>query len=99
MKRVIHVGDPTERGGQVPTANAPCLVRGRPVARIGDKGPCPREGRDDGTIIEGDPAPPADGIPGAFEGCPTDCGAVLEADGIEWREQFRPAALRPGTAR
>ncbi|GEM_PF-2794883 len=43
------------------------------------------------------------GIPVAFEGCLTGCGAVLEAtleaDGIGWRDQFRPSALRPGTAR
>jgi uncharacterized Zn-binding protein involved in type VI secretion len=87
MKHVIRVDDPTDHGGQVLTGCAPYLPCGRPVARIGDKCSCPMEGHDDCTIIEGDPNHLVSGIPVAFEGCHTDCGAVqeatLETDGVE----------------
>ena len=79
MKRVIRVGDPTDHGGRVLTGYAPYLIHGKPVARIGDKCSCPRDGHDNCTIIEGDPNHLVGGIPVAFEGCHTDCGAVLIA--------------------
>ena len=77
MKRVIRLGDRTDHGGKVITGYAPCLIYGKPVARIGDKCTCPMDGHHNCTIVEGDPNHLAGGIPVAFEGCRTDCGAVL----------------------
>jgi len=79
MKRVIRLGDHTSHGGKVITGYEPCLIYGRPVARIGDKCTCPIDGHDLCTIIEGDPNHLIGGIPVAFEGCHTDCGAALFA--------------------
>ena len=77
MKRVIRVGDPTDHKGRVLTGCDSYRIYGKPVARIGDQCSCPRDGHDTCTIIEGDPNHLVGGIPVAFEGCHTDCGAVL----------------------
>jgi uncharacterized Zn-binding protein involved in type VI secretion len=77
MKRVIRIGDPTDHGGHVLTGYDPYLIYGKPVARVGDICSCPREGHDHCTIVEGDSNHLVAGIPVAFEGCHTDCGAVL----------------------
>jgi uncharacterized Zn-binding protein involved in type VI secretion len=77
MKKVIRVGDRTDHDGHVLTGYDPYLIYGKPVARIGDTCSCPRAGHDNCTIVAGDPNHLVDGIPAAFEGCHTDCGAVL----------------------
>ena len=77
MKRVIRVGDPTDHKGGVLTGYDSYRIYGKPVARVGDRCSCPREGHDTCTITEGDPNHLVGGIPVAFEGCHTDCGAVL----------------------
>jgi uncharacterized Zn-binding protein involved in type VI secretion len=77
MKRVIRVGDQTSHGGHVITGYDPYLIYGKPVARIGDTCSCPHEGHNNCTIVEGDPNHLVGGIPVAFEGCHTACGAVL----------------------
>ena len=77
MKRVIRLGDPTDHDGRVLTGYDPYLISGKPVARVGDTCSCPRKGHDNCMIVEGDPNHLVGGIPVAFEGCHTDCGAVL----------------------
>ena len=77
MKRVIRIGDKTSHDGQVVTGYDPYLIHGKPVARVGDRCTCPVDGHGDCTIVEGDPRHLVGGIPVAFEGCHTDCGAVL----------------------
>ena len=77
MKRVIRIGDKTSHDGRVVTGYDPYLIHGKPVARVGDRCTCPVDGHGDCTIVEGDPRHLVGGIPVAFEGCHTDCGAVL----------------------
>ena len=77
MKRIILKGDPTSHGGEVLTGCDSYLVLGKPVARQGDLCSCPREGHDRCTIAEGDPNHLIGGVPVAYEGCHTSCGAEL----------------------
>lgn len=79
MKRVIRIGDRTDHGGRVLTGCETYCIHGRPAARIGDVCSCPIPGHDPCTIIEGDPGHLVGGLPVAFEGCHTDCGAVLSS--------------------
>ena len=77
MRRVIRLGDPTSHQGKVVAAASPLTVMGIPVARVGDVCTCPKRGHDNCTIVEGDPNHLVDGIPVAYEGHKTSCGAVL----------------------
>ncbi|HWQ09268.1 MAG TPA: PAAR domain-containing protein [Holophaga sp.] len=77
MKRVIRIGDPTDHKGVVLAGCSTYLIHGRAVARVGDACSCPVPGHGRCTIVEGDPEHCIGGIPVAFEGCRTDCGAVL----------------------
>jgi len=47
------------------------------VARKGDRCSCPLPGHGDCVIAEGDPDVLIDGVPVAFDGHHTSCGAVL----------------------
>ncbi len=77
MKGVIRLGDPTSHGGKVMKAAPKSQVMGMAVARKGDPCSCPHRGHDDCVIAEGDPKVLIDGIPVAFEGHKTSCGATL----------------------
>ena len=77
MKGVIRLGDPTSHGGKVMAAAPKSKVMGVAVARKGDKCSCPHRGHDGCVIAEGDPKVLIDGIPVAFEGHKTTCGATL----------------------
>jgi uncharacterized Zn-binding protein involved in type VI secretion len=77
MRGVIRIGDPTSHGGAVVAASSRSKVMGKNVARMGDVCSCPRRGHDGCTIAEGDPNVLLDGIPVAFEGHKTSCGAQL----------------------
>jgi uncharacterized Zn-binding protein involved in type VI secretion len=78
-RRVIRVGDATDHGGHVGTSGAPQFkVDGIAVALKGDPCPCPDHGKDC-LIAEGDPHHTINGIPVAYEGHKTTCGAVLIA--------------------
>jgi uncharacterized Zn-binding protein involved in type VI secretion len=74
---VIRLGDPTSHGGQVVSASSRSEVMGRGVARVGDACTCPIRGHSGCVIVEGDPQVLLDGIPVAFEGHHTSCGAAL----------------------
>ncbi|MES2741489.1 MAG: PAAR domain-containing protein [Pseudomonadota bacterium] len=77
MRGVIRLNDATSHGGKVLSAAANSKVMGVAVARKGDQCSCPHRGHDDCVIAEGDPTMLIDGIPVAFEGHKTSCGAVL----------------------
>lgn len=74
---VIRLGDPTSHGGEVVGVSGRSEVMGRRVARIGDPCTCPIPGHGNCTVAEGDPAVLMDGIPVAFDGHRTSCGAAL----------------------
>jgi uncharacterized Zn-binding protein involved in type VI secretion len=76
MANVIRLNDPTSHGGKVDSVTATqFIVGGIAVARVGDKCTCPLHGP--GTIVEGDQYHTIDGIPVAYEGHQTSCGAEL----------------------
>jgi len=79
LERVIRIGNPTDRGGNVLAGDTPCVVFGKAVARIGDTRFCPREGHDNCRIIESNANYLVGSIPVTFKGYHTDCGAMLEA--------------------
>lgn len=77
MKGVIRLGDPTSHGGKVVNATSRATVNGIQVARQGDACTCPIKGHSGCVIAEGDPAVLIDGVPVAFTGHKTSCGAAL----------------------
>ena len=78
MPNIVRLNDPTSHGGKVEGVTAThCTVGGMAVARVGDKCSCPLHG--DGKITEGDPHHTIDGIPVAYEGHQTSCGATLRS--------------------
>ena len=77
MRRVIRLNDPTSHGGNVVAAAPNTTVMGIAVARKGDLCFCPIKGHELCRIAEGDPDVLIDGVPVAFEGHTTSCGATL----------------------
>jgi uncharacterized Zn-binding protein involved in type VI secretion len=74
---VIRLHDTTDHGGEVVTvAHQSPTDMGRPIACVGDLVKCPRcEGIY--PIVEGDSEFTVEGIPVAFDGHRTECGARL----------------------
>jgi uncharacterized Zn-binding protein involved in type VI secretion len=77
MRNVIRLNDATTHGGKVITASPNSKVLGVAVARKGDRCLCPIRGHDNCVIAEGDSHVMIDGVPVAFEGHATSCGARL----------------------
>jgi uncharacterized Zn-binding protein involved in type VI secretion len=77
MKGVIRLYDPTSHGGRVVSAAPHTKVMGVAVARVGDRCACPLPGHTVCIITEGDPKVTIDGVPVAFDGHKTSCGATL----------------------
>lgn len=77
MKGVIRLNDPTSHGGVVTSASSTSVVLGIGVARVGDTVSCPKKGHRNCTIVQGDPDVVIDGVPVAFDGHLTSCGATL----------------------
>ena len=77
MRKVIRLNDPTSHGGKVIAAAPGTTVMGVAVARKGDRCFCPIQGHQQCVIAEGDPKVTIDGVPVAFEGHVTSCGATL----------------------
>lgn len=77
MKGVIRLGDATSHGGKVVVASGNVSVHGIAVARQGDACICPVGGHSPCVIAEGDPMVLLGGVPVAFEGHRTSCGAML----------------------
>ncbi len=74
-KKYIVVGDATSHGGKVQTGSALFDIKGKAIARLGDKVSCPIHGEN--AITEGDPGALIDGVPCALEGHRSACGSVL----------------------
>lgn len=75
---VIRLHDKTSHGGEVADVTATHFtVDGVAVARVGDKCSCPFHGP--GTIVEGDNRHTVNGVPVAYHGHKTSCGALLIA--------------------
>ena len=80
MQNVIRLGDSTSHGGKVVKISATHYsVEGIAIARVGDLCSCPIKGHDGCTISEGNPNHTVEGIPVAYEGHKTTCGAALIA--------------------
>jgi len=77
MRGVIRLNDPTTHGGKVIAAASNTTVMGVAVARKGDRCFCPIQGHQACVIAEGDPAVTINGVPVAFDGHVTSCGARL----------------------
>ncbi len=78
MKGVIRLGDPTSHGGAVTSASSKVIVRGIPVALLGDSVACPiRSHRDCVIQTIHKPNVKHNGVPVAMEGDLASCGAVL----------------------
>ncbi|RYE73462.1 MAG: PAAR domain-containing protein [Oxalobacteraceae bacterium] len=77
MKNVIRLGDATSHGGKVLSASGTASVHGVQVARKGDACSCPLNGHAPCVIVEGDPMVLVGGVPVAFQGHKTSCGATL----------------------
>jgi uncharacterized Zn-binding protein involved in type VI secretion len=77
MKGVIRLGDVTTHGGKVIAATGTSTVHGIAVARQGDACVCPIPGHSGSVIAEGDPMVTLGGVPVAFDGYKTSCGAAL----------------------
>lgn len=79
MKPFIVVGDKTSHGGVVIQGSTTSDTSGKAIARVGDKVTCPRKGCPSiNTIVTtSDPTIIVDGMPGAFHGDKTACGATL----------------------
>ncbi len=77
MRGVIRLNDPTSHGGRVVAAAPKTRVMGVAVARKGDRCVCPQPGHTACVIVEGDPKVKIDGVPVAFDGHKTSCGATL----------------------
>ncbi|MGL4667481.1 MAG: PAAR domain-containing protein [Saezia sp.] len=75
-KNIIRLGDTTDHGGKVLTAEDRMPVYGKPLARIGDMVWCPRC-ENQYPIVEGDETMKIWGRSIAFEGHRTGCGAKL----------------------
>ena len=77
MRSVIRLGDSTDHGGQVISASTTMIVKGKGVARVGDKVSCPIIGHGITTIIEGDSKMNDQGKAVALDGHHAGCGCAL----------------------
>jgi uncharacterized Zn-binding protein involved in type VI secretion len=78
MPNVIRLGDPTSHGGKVISVAATHFtVGGIAVARVGDLCICPIKGHEVCTVAEGSSVHAIDGVPVAYDGHKTSCGATL----------------------
>lgn len=77
MRGIVRLGDATSHGGKVVTASGTAHAHGIAVARKGDVCVCPINGHSPCIIAEGDPTVLIAGVPVAFEGHKTSCGATL----------------------
>ncbi|WP_081407276.1 PAAR domain-containing protein [Acinetobacter sp. A47] len=75
-ERYIVVGCPTTGGGKVMTGNRNFLIKGKPIACIGDEATCPLHNTI-ASISTGDPTYHIGGSPIARVGDSLSCGCKL----------------------
>ena len=74
---VIRLGDATTHGGKVVSAaHTTATVMGIPIACVGDLTQCPKC-KGVYPIVEGDATDTINGVPTAYHGHKTACGAAL----------------------
>lgn len=73
---VVRLGDSTTHGGKVISVSHTVMDMGVPIACVGDMTVCPLC-KATFPIIEGDPQCTIGGVPMAFNGHKTACGAAL----------------------
>lgn len=77
MRGVIRLGDPTTHGGRVISASPQTIIKGKPVARVGDLVSCPIQGHGVNPIIEGEANFQDQHKAVALQGHKTACGCSL----------------------
>lgn len=80
--KIITVGDKTDHGGTVISGSPHHNIRGKAIARLGDKVSCPLlypGGKPHGInkIVTAHNALRVNGVAVAVEGCTTECGCKL----------------------
>lgn len=80
--KIVTVGDKTDHGGTVISGSPTHDIRGRAIARLGDRVDCPLlypGGKPHGVnkIVTAFNSFTAGGVPVAVEGCTTECGCKL----------------------
>jgi uncharacterized Zn-binding protein involved in type VI secretion len=80
--KIITVGDKTDHGGTVISGSPKHDIRGRAIARLGDRVDCPLpypggKPHGDNKTITAHEILTLDGVPVAVEGCMTECGCKL----------------------
>ena len=72
---VAILGSKTDHGGTIISGSQISSVYGVPIARVGDIHDCPTHGKN--PIVMGSPSNTDDGIPIAYIGSKTGCGAKI----------------------
>lgn len=78
MRAIIRLGDKTTHGGEVITASG-SIMYGKPIALVGDKVICPKQGHGINTILPGSTRMKISGRQVALNGFQTECGCTLIA--------------------
>lgn len=81
-QKIITVGDKTNHGGKVISGAPNHDIRGKAIARLGDKVNCPQfypGGKPHGInkIVTAHSTLTVNGVPVAVDGCKTECGCEL----------------------
>jgi uncharacterized Zn-binding protein involved in type VI secretion len=76
MEVTSCLGDKTSHGGTIISGSDTRKVRGKPVARLGDKVTCPVHGTNSIVVVTAK-MPQTDGRPTAHSGAKTACGASI----------------------
>lgn len=78
MRAIIRLGDKTTHGGEVITASG-SIMYGKPIALVGDKVNCPKQGHGINAILPGSTRMIISGRQVALNGFQTECGCTLIA--------------------
>ncbi|MCL6702262.1 PAAR domain-containing protein [Pseudomonas sp. T1.Ur] len=73
----VLLGDKTTHNGEVISASSTMIIRGRPVALVGDKVRCPIPGHGVNPIVEGCEGWSENGREMVVNGCRSECGCQL----------------------
>ncbi|WP_081768621.1 PAAR domain-containing protein [Herbaspirillum sp. RV1423] len=78
-KKIVCLGDPTNRGGKVISASSSFILHGRRAALVNDDVSCPEHGNN--KIVEGIEGFSENGRLLVVHGCRCACGCVVHASG------------------
>lgn len=77
MKGIVCLGDPTSHGGKVISCSSSLIIDGKKAALIYDIVSCPQHGNN--KIIESSSDYDENGKGIVYDGCKTECGAIVHA--------------------